>query len=222
MRRFNNHTGFTLVELLAVIIIIGLLIAVSVPSLSRITQANALSNGTRQFSDHVAMARTYALVNAQNVYLVVAYSQTISATTPTNCYTAYGFCVSAVNPMLQNTNQLAQVTYIDAIQYLPAGAIFCNQISNVATAAVPFPSSTNTAVNVWCVQFNQFGQCAPLQSISAVGTPACQTPLTCPPQLKLTQGFVTTGATPTPQGTYPGTNSITINPITGKAIVNKS
>ena len=59
MRRFSNHTGFTLVELLAVIIIIGLLIAVSVPSLSRITQANALSNGTRQFSDQVAMARTY-------------------------------------------------------------------------------------------------------------------------------------------------------------------
>ena len=224
MRRFKNHNGFTLVELLAVIIIIGLLIAVSVPSLSRITQANALSNGTRQFSDHVAMARTYALVNAQNVYLVVAYSQTISATTPTNCYTAYGFCVSAVSPFANNLNvdPLSTVTYIDAVQYLPAGAIFTDQISNIATASVPFPTNGAPRLNVWCVQFNQYGQCAPLQSISAVGTPACQTPLTCPPQLKLTQGFVTTGATPTPQGTYPGTNSITINPITGKAIVNKS
>ncbi|MEI8064381.1 MAG: type II secretion system protein, partial [Verrucomicrobiota bacterium] len=217
MRRFKNHNGFTLVELLAVIIIIGLLIAVSIPSLARITQANALSNATRQFSDQVAMARTYALVNAQNVYLVVAYSDN-------NCYTAYGFCVSAVNQLANNLNvdPLSTVTYIDAVQHLPAGAIFTDQISNIATANVPFPTNGAPRLNVWCVQFNQYGQCAPLRSISAVGTPACQTPLTCPPQLSLTQGFVTTGATPTPTGTYPGTNRITINPITGKAIVNKS
>ena len=108
MRTPKKHDGFTLVELLAVIAIIGLLIGVSVPSLHRITQASALSNGTRQFSDQVAMARTYALVNAKTVYLVVAYKDTYAANTTlsnTYCYTAYGFCVSAVSPFKSAMSQ---------------------------------------------------------------------------------------------------------------------
>jgi prepilin-type N-terminal cleavage/methylation domain-containing protein len=209
MRRFKNHSGFTLVELLAVIIIIGLLIAVSVPSLSRITQANALSNGTRQFSDQVAMARTYALVNAQNVYMLVAYSDSRNTTLPsTYCYTAYGFCVSAISPLLQNVDPLSQVSYIDAIQYLPSGAIFSDRISNVSTQSIAFPSRTNTPVYVWCVQFNKYGQIQPLTSW---------------PRFHLTQGYaLTNGATATPTSTYQGDNQIDINPLTGKATVTKS
>ena len=205
MRRFNNHTGFTLVELLAVIIIIGLLIAVSVPSLSRITQANALSNGTRQFSDQVAMARTYALVNAQNVYLLVPYFDSLNTTMPTNyCYTSYGFCAS---------NRWAGVdtfTYIDEIKYLPSGAIFSDKISNVSTQAFQFPYTNNPPiyVNVWCVKINPYGQI---------------TPLTARPTFFITQGYVNTNSgAAVPTQTYPGSNMIEINPFTGKAIVTKN
>ena len=211
MLRFKHHCAFTLVELLSVIAIIGLLVTISVPSLHRITASSALGNGTRQFSDQVAMARTYALVNAKNVYLVVAYSDTWAPNTTlsnTYCYVAYGFCVSALSSSLQSVNPLSQVTYIDAIQYLPQGAVFANQISNVSTQAVPFPTSTNTPVNVWCVQFNSYGQIQPLTSA---------------PQFYLTQGFTSgNGASTLPTGTFPGTNTLTINPLTGKAMITKN
>jgi len=206
----NNHSGFTLVELLSVIAVIALLITISVPSLNRISTSNALSNGTRQFSDQVAMARTYALANAKNVYLVVANNLTQNTTiSNTYCYVAYGFCVSAVSSLAQaSVNPLSQVTYIDAIQYLPQGAVFLNQVNNVSPQLVPFPNSTNTAVSVWCVQINSYGQIQPL---------------TTPPTFYLTQGFVSgNGASTLPTATYPGTNTITINPLTGKAMITKN
>jgi len=227
MRHFKNQAGFTLIELLTVVVIIGLMLAIAVPSINRITQGNSLNNGTRQFSDQVAMARTYALVNAQNVYLVVAYSGTVNAGS-NYCYTAYGFCVSAVNPLLAiqpSGGPLSQVNYIDAIQSLPAGVVFSDspnpQPNNVAIATVPFPSSNSAPVQVWCVEFNQFGQCS-LPSGTGITLPACQTPLTCPPQFSLIQGFVNTSATPTPQKTYPGINTLTINPLIGKVTVSKT
>jgi len=200
-----------LVELLAVVVIIGLMITVSIPSLHRITQSSALGNGTRQFTDQVAMARTYALVNSKDVYLVVAYSGTWTNNTilsNTYCYVAYGFCVSALSSWSAAANPFTNVTYIDAIQYLPQGAVFANQISNVSTAAVPFPSSTNTAVNVWYVKINKYGQI---------------TPLTASPTFSMMQGFVSGYGTLTaPQGTYAGTNTIAINPLTGKARITKN
>ena len=161
MRRFKKYGGFTLIELLAVIVIIGLLITISIPSLHRITLSSALSNGTRQFSDQVAMARTYALANAKDVYLLVAYSDTWTNNTTisnTYCYVSYGFCVSTISSLLTGVNPLSQVSYVDAIQYLPQGAVFANQISNVATQYVAFPNSTNTPVKVWCVKINKIGR----------------------------------------------------------------
>ena len=212
MVRFKKSSGFTLVELLAVVVIMGLMITISIPSLHRITQSSALSNGTRQFSDQVAMARTYALTNGKDVYLVVANSQTaLQNTTLSNiyCYTAYGFFVSAT-AWASGVNPFSQISYIDAIQYLPQGAVFANQISNVSTQAVPFPTSTNSAVNVWYVKINKFGQI---------------TPLTAAPQFFITQGYVDPGSSilnSTPVKTYSGVNTVTINPLTGKAIVTKS
>ena len=212
MTRLKNYRGFTLVELLAVIVIIGLMITISIPSLHRITEASALGNGTRQFSDQVAMARTYAVTNGKDVYLVVANSQTAAQNTTlsnTYCYTSYGFFVSAV-AWASGVNPFSQISYIDAIQYLPQGAVFANQISNVSTSVVPFPTSTNTAINVWCVKINKFGQI---------------TPLTGSPQFSITQGYVDPGSSilaSTPVKTYSGVNTVTINPLTGKAVVTKS
>ena len=204
-----------MVELLAVVVIVGLMITISIPSLHRITQASALGNGTRQFTDQVAMARTYAMVNLTDVYLVVPYSDTQTNNTTlsnTYCYVSYGFCVTAFNSVQQSVISLAamltNVTYIDAIQYLPQGAVFANQISNVQTQLVPFPTSTNTPVNVWCVKINKYGQILPL---------------TAPPTFSMTQGFVAGyGSATLPQKTYLGANSIAINPLTGKARITKS
>jgi len=217
MAHFKNNRGFTLVELLAVVVIIGLMITISIPSLHRITQSSALGNGTRQFTDQVAMARTYAMVNLKDVYLVVPYSQTSfpnNTLSNTYCYSSYGFCVSALNAVQQSVSSLAgmltNVTYIDAIQYLPQGAVFANQISNVSTQLVPFPTSTNTAVNIWCVKINKYGQ---IQSMNP------SIPSTAWPTFSMMQGFLVGSNS---VGTYAGTNTIAINPLTSKARITKS
>jgi len=202
-----------LVELLAVVVIIGLMITVSIPSLHRITQSSALGNGTRQFTDQVAMARTYALVNSKDVYLVVPYSDTWAANNTlsnTYCYSSYGFCVSSLSSWSAAANPFTNVTYIDAIQYLPQGAVFANQISNVSTQLVPFPTSTNTAVNIWCVKINKYGQ---IQSLSPL------IPSTAWPTFSMMQGFLVGSNS---VGTYAGTNTIAINPLTSKARITKS
>jgi len=213
LKRSKNHGGFTLVELLAVIIIIGLLIAVSIPSLARITQANALSNATRQFSDHVAMARTYALVNAQNVYLVMPFSATTGLFGSNYCYTSYGFCAS--NRTLAG---VVTFTYIDEIKHLPSGAIFSDTTSNVASQLFPFPYTNSTPDNVWCMKINPYGQI-----LSPNTADSSQPSLGWRATFFITQGYVNTNSgAAMPIGTYQGTNMIEITPITGKAIVTKS
>ncbi len=69
-RGLTSAGGFTLLELLIVITIIGLLAALTVPSLKNVQKSNALASASQQLIDDVAYARRLAIKDRTTVLMV--------------------------------------------------------------------------------------------------------------------------------------------------------
>jgi prepilin-type N-terminal cleavage/methylation domain-containing protein len=70
IRKSAIKNAFTLIELLAVIAILGLLAALAVPALKNIGKANIGVSASRQLLDDVGRARQLAMANRTTVYMV--------------------------------------------------------------------------------------------------------------------------------------------------------
>jgi prepilin-type N-terminal cleavage/methylation domain-containing protein len=67
---FRGRGGFTLLEMMVVIAIIGFMAALALPHVSGFTRANSMSAASRQLLDDCALARRRAMVNRSTVYMV--------------------------------------------------------------------------------------------------------------------------------------------------------
>jgi prepilin-type N-terminal cleavage/methylation domain-containing protein len=65
-----NASGFTILELMLVIAIIGAMMALALPHLVGFGKSNSMNAATRQLLDDCALARQRALVNRAEVYMV--------------------------------------------------------------------------------------------------------------------------------------------------------
>jgi prepilin-type N-terminal cleavage/methylation domain-containing protein len=209
-RQLPRRPGFTLVELLAVLGIVGLLAGIGMTAMQHIGRATALGGGARQFADHITMARNYAVANSRYLYLVVATQDTTNA--QENAYTTYGFCVAdSPTNSLQAARSTTNVIYIEDLQRLPRGVVFdSGTTNNVPLKAVSFPTDGTNLVltTAWVVTFTPNGQVLPLSRR---------------PKFTLYEGVVD-GSTLQPMrtGTSSNSYSIEINSLVGKPVITKT
>ncbi len=119
----SNKRGFTLVELLAVITIIAIMVAVSIPAM-RALQGTALQTGARQVQNELMLARQYAITQRLPVRFVICVGTNSMPDRGTNHVCRAYSIVAATNDV---NNVLVGWTPVQDWRFLPEGVLFSDQ-----------------------------------------------------------------------------------------------
>jgi prepilin-type N-terminal cleavage/methylation domain-containing protein len=148
--------GFTILELMLVVGIIGLMAAIALPHLSGFTKGNAMTAATRQLLDDVALARQRALVNRSEVCMVFLPPNFWGYDTPplwnsqmTNLY-FHQYSAYALVSMRTVGDQpgISNVHYLTDWRVLPQGIYISPfQLTN-AQIVTNWVSTTNTTIGL--------------------------------------------------------------------------
>jgi prepilin-type N-terminal cleavage/methylation domain-containing protein len=119
--RARHPSAFTLIELLAVLAIVGVVMAVGIPAFFKLTKSAALSSGAAQLSSTISLARQYAITHRERTFVLFPYSGTTTVAWTNRLYTAYSIVAS--NRSVPAANALY---YVSKWQELPQGVVIVN------------------------------------------------------------------------------------------------
>ncbi len=225
-RRWTN--GFTLVEMLVVMVIAGILIGLSIPAVTSLMSSGGVGAGAREVANTLNLARQVAITQRTYARVVFQYSGTVgSVIHPDMQYRAYAVMTNRNNSATPPTPWV----YMTKWEYLPLGAVFLQTIpggglgalddlNSLNQAQLPFPSAAfpNNIAMLAYIEFGPTGAGTAVPPNSATSS-----------TLAITEGFTTVnGNTATPRATAPTKTSastlanlttISVDPFVGRVQV---
>jgi len=183
--------GFTLAELLAVIIIMSLLMVAVVPSITGMTRGASLRGATMQVQTTLVAARQNAISRRANVSVLFPSpgmgSSPLSKTDPKNFRAIAAYATSSTGNW-----------YCIGWEFLPPGIVF-RPNNFAATDLVTAPTDGANVASMYALMFNRLGERTGLSTGNSAAT------------VQLMEGFVDTsvGAI-VPKGKAGGTNQISV------------
>jgi len=170
--RKSRKNGFTLIEMLTVIVIIVIILSIGLPAFTNLMKSGGLSGAQREVANALGLARQYAITHRTKTRVLFPYSGTIVSAADTNstilCPLYLSYAVLDMGP----TN------YISKWEHLPAGTVFMDSnpllgnppasrpcLDNLQTTSfIPFPYTNSVAYPLAYIEFQPTGAATPSPS----------------------------------------------------------
>src|ERR1039457_6253592 len=128
----SRKAGFTLIEMLTVIVIIAIILGIGVPTFTNLMKSGGLTGASREVANALGLARQYAITHRTTTQVVFSYSGTlvplINADTTNRCPWYQSYAVVDVKAG----------TYISKWEHLPMGTVFLDRNNSSLSAPQPF------------------------------------------------------------------------------------
>lgn len=156
--RRAGRAGFTLVELLAVIAIIGVMVAVMVPSFSQMGRGAKVTTAVSQLKTVMSLARQHAITKREVTYVVFPHGDNALYTSASDVAKAY----RSYNVYGARSGYLREWVHLpDGVVFVPSGQGTTdskNFFQVGLTNQIPFPSNGSTPKGVIVAAFKADGQ----------------------------------------------------------------
>jgi prepilin-type N-terminal cleavage/methylation domain-containing protein len=205
--------AFTLIEMLTVIVIIGIVLAVTIPAVTNLMKSGGLNSATREVSNTLGLARQLAIT--QRTYARVVFPYHLTGSRQDMWYRTYAVMTNRDNTAAAAPNW----RYASKWEYLPVGATFLDTVpvSGAGNGALDDTVSLNRQANLPFPDTLGNGQ---LAFIEFAPTGAATSVGGVDSILAITEGFVSSG-TPTPTASKTSANklanltTLTVNSLVG-------
>jgi prepilin-type N-terminal cleavage/methylation domain-containing protein len=143
----GGRSGFTLIEMLTVLVIVGILIGFSVPAITHLSRSTALPGALRQIANEASLARQYAITHRVQAELRITNTQ-IAVSVFTN-----GFPVDKWNYLPAGT--FVDTSSVSSVSFTPTGGTtYGNEVSICAREGTLETNIANNTFTIYGVNSN--------------------------------------------------------------------